>query len=180
MASVRQGIGAAMLAEMAEFATFPKGAQRYIGRSLDLASRRPGAAERWARSDEEADAIRLQARIYERLDRIRGLVPDDDDADAAAPLLAELIALSAYDLSQGWLTSFAAYRFLYERLLGAAARPFLPAAFCAAAALPYLHPQDRRELLPTIGGAAAAAGWSLREPLFVPGWVEKVDAEIAV
>lgn len=180
MADARAGTGAALLAEMREFASFPKGAQRYIRRSLELACGRDGAVERWARSDEEARGLRLQARLYRRLERIRELVPEEDDADAAAPLLAELMALSAYDLSQGWLTDFAAYRFLYERLLGAAVRPFLPSAFCAAATLPYLHPVDRHALLATVGCAAAVPGWPTREPLFVPEWVEKVDATLAV
>ncbi|MDP5122979.1 MAG: hypothetical protein NWP84_03770, partial [Cyanobium sp. MAG_04] len=40
----------------------------------------------------------------------------------------------AFDLSQERINSFSAFRFLYERLLGAAARPYLPAAFCAAMA----------------------------------------------
>ena len=34
------------------------------------------------------------------------------------------------------MPSFSAARFLYERLVGAEGRPWLPAAFCAAAALP--------------------------------------------
>ena len=43
-----------------------------------------------------------------------------------------LTTLSAFDLAQGRIDSFSAYRFLYERLLGAQVRPWLPAAFCAA------------------------------------------------
>jgi len=76
-----------------------------------------------------------------------------------------LITLSAFDLGQDRLPNFAAYRFLYERLIGASSRPWLPAAFCAAAALPNLHPDDRRALLQSIGEAAATArvGAALRE-----------------
>ena len=77
---------------------------------------------------------------------------------------------------QDRLASFSSYRFLYERLLGAGARPWLPGAFCAAASLPHLHPEKRRILLQSISEAAAtAAGWSNREPSFYPEWVEKVD-----
>ena len=51
------------------------------------------------------------------------------------PFLGMLVTLSAFDLGQDRLPNFAAFRFLYERLLGAGVRPWLPAAFCAAAAL---------------------------------------------
>jgi len=86
--------------------------------------------------------------------------------------------VTAFDLGQNRIDNFGAYRFLYERLLGAAVRPWLPAAFCGAAALPYLHPSRRRGLLQSISEAAATApGWSSREPAFFPEWVEKVTAE---
>jgi hypothetical protein len=55
-------------------------------------------------------------------------------------------------------------------------RPWLPGAFCAAAALPHLHPDDRRNLLASLSESAATASeWSRREPLFVPQWVDKVE-----
>ena len=89
---------------------------------------------------------------------------------------APLVAVSAFDLGQDRLPGFASYRFLYERLLGAHARPWLPGAFCAAASLPHLHPDKRRLLLQSISEAAATApGWSAREPSFYPEWVEKID-----
>ena len=96
------------------------------------------------------------------------------------PLLAPLVTLTAFDLAGNRLTCFASYRFLYERLLGAAVRPWLPAVFVAAAALPHLHPDRRRHLLQSLSeGAATASGWSGREPVFFPEWVEKVDLAIA-
>lgn len=56
------------------------------------------------------------------------------------------------------------------------ARPWLPGAFCAAAALPHLHPDKRKALLQSIGESAATApGWSAREPSFYPEWVDKID-----
>src|SRR3546814_20226626 len=83
--------------------------------------------------------------------------------------MAPLVAMSAFDLGQGRLSTFSSYRFLYERLIGAGARPWLPAAFCAAASLPHLHPDKRRILLRSISEAAATAiGWSNREPSFYP------------
>jgi len=80
-------------------------------------------------------------------------------------------------LAQEKLTGFASFRFLYERLLGADARPWLPSAFCAASALPQIRPERRKKLLQSISEAAATApGWSTREPAFFPEWVDKEAA----
>ena len=183
-APVKYHGGTAFLGEMAEFGTFAKAAQRYIRRSLDVGLRRrdpgsgsaTGAIRRWARDPGEAEQIARQAHYYRRLDELRSLIPDDNAIEVMAPLMAPLIELTAFDLAAGRLTCFASYRFLYERLLGAAVRPWLPAAYCAAAALPNLHPDRRRHLLQSIGeGAATCVGWSNREPIFFPEWVEKVD-----
>jgi hypothetical protein len=171
--------GTAVLMEMQEFATFSKGGQRFIRRSLDVGLGRRDAVTRWARDPGEAENIRAQQRAYRRLDGIRRRVPVEATIEPVARLMTPLVAVSAFDLGQGRLTSFAAYRFLYERLIGASVRPWLPSAFCAAAALPHLHPEQRRALLNTIGEAATARRWSSREPGFVPEWVEKVDATIS-
>ena len=49
-----------------------------------------------------------------------------------------------------------------------------------AAALPHLHPDRRRLLLQSISESAATApGWSNRDPVFWPEWVEKVDVAAA-
>lgn len=164
------------LAEIKEFASFPAATQRYIRRSLDIGLERDDAIERWSRDMIEETAIRVQARVYQRLLDIRAQIPDDSGLDALEQFMAPLIAVSAFDLGQDRLPSFAAYRFLYERLLGAHARPWLPGAFCAAASLPHLHPDKRRVLLQSISESAATApGWSGREPSFYPEWVEKID-----
>ena len=172
--------GAMLIAEMKEFAGFPKATQRYLRRSLDVAYGRRDPLDCWARDECEAASIRAQARLYKQLDTIRQQVPDDSGLDMIEPFLGMLISLSAFDLGQERLTNFAAYRFLYERLVGAAARPWLPSAFCAAAALPHLHPDRRRTLLQSISESAATApGWSNREPVFWPEWVEKIGLEAA-
>jgi hypothetical protein len=164
------------LAEIKEFASFPSSTQRYIRRSLDVGLERHDALQIWSRDVIEAASINAQTRIYERLHEIRAMVPDDSGLDAIEPFLAPLIIVSAFDLGQDRLQGFAPYRFLYERLIGAGIRPWLPAAFCGAAALPHLHPEKRRALLQSISEAAATApGWSNREPIFYPEWVEKVD-----
>jgi hypothetical protein len=164
------------LAEMKEFAGFAAGTQRYVRRSLDVGLERDDALSRWSRDVVEAASIRAQARVYERLHDIRTLLPNESDLGAIEPFMAPLVTLSAFDLGQGRLTSFSSYRFLYERLLGAEVRPWLPAAFCSASALPHLHPDLRRKLLQSISEAAAtASGWSNRQPSFFPQWVEKID-----
>ena len=168
--------GAMTLAEMKEFAGFSAATQRYVRRSLDIGLDRDDAMARWSRDVVEAASIRAQARMYDRLNEIRALIPDDSGLDAVEPFMAPLVTVSAFDLGQGRLTNFSAYRFLYERLVGAEVRPWLPSAFCSAAALPTLHPDLRRKLLQSISEAAAtASGWSNRQPAFFPQWVEKVD-----
>tara|TARA_B110001454_G_scaffold178956_1_gene171978 strand:- start:1673 stop:2221 length:549 start_codon:yes stop_codon:yes gene_type:complete len=176
MMSGKPADGTITLAEMREFASFPAATQRYIRRSLDVAFHRADAMELWCRDVVEAASIRAQARVYERIQELRTIVPDDSGLEQMEPFMAPLITISAFDLGQDRLSSFSSYRFLYERLLGAGARPWLPGAFCAAASLPNLHPDKRRLLLQSISEAAATAiGWSNREPSFYPEWVEKVD-----
>lgn len=175
-AKMKPAEGAMTLAEMKEFAGFAAATQRYIRRSLDIGLDRDDAMARWSRDIVEAASIRAQAHHYLRLPHIRNLVPDDSGLEAAEHLLAPLITLSAFDLGQGRITSFSAYRFLYERLVGAKVRPWLPSAFCSAASMPHLHPELRRKLLQSISEAAAtASGWSSRQPAFYPYWVEKVE-----
>ena len=125
---------------MKEFGSFGKATQRYIRRSLDVAYGRRDPLECWARDEGEAASIRAQARLYKQLDHLRLQVPDDSGLDMIEPFIGMLTTLSAFDLGQDRLPNFATYRFLYERLIGAASRPWLPSAFCAAAALPHLHP----------------------------------------
>lgn len=175
-ARMKPADGVLTLAEMKEFAGLPASTQRYVRRSLDIGLDREDALARWSRDVVEAASIRAQARIYDRLPDLRAQVPDDSGLDAIEPFMAPLITVTAFDLGQGRLTSFSAYRFLYERLIGPRVRPWLPGAFCAAAALPHLHPELRRKLLQSISEAAAtASGWSSRQPAFYPYWVEKVE-----
>jgi hypothetical protein len=172
--------GLLTLAEIKEFASFAAGAQRYIRRSLDVAFDRKDAIELWSRDVVEAAAIRAQYKFYDRLPEIRALVPDSSGIADAEPFMTPLISVSAFDLGQSRIDSFSAYRFLYERLIGPDARPWLPAAFCAAASMPHLQPDRRKLLLQSISEAVATApGWSKRAPRFFPEWVEKVDATLA-
>lgn len=174
--SSRPAMGNRAIEEMKEFAGFPKGTQRYIRRALDIGLDRDDAIALWSRDVIEETSIKVQARVYRKLDRIRGEIPDDSGIETVEAFMAPLVSVAAFDLGQNRIDNFAAFRFLYERLIGAASRPWLPGAFCAAAALPHIHPERRRALLQSISEAAATApGWSNREPTFFPAWVDKID-----
>lgn len=165
------------IAEMREFAGFAEYEQEFIERSLDIALGRSDAFKTWSASAEDQRAIRGQYLAYRELRHLRALIPSGDSFDGVEGLIGTLVRISAQDLALDRLDSFSAYRFLYERLLGAAVRPFLPAAFCAAAALPQIRPERRRQLLQSLSEAAATApAWSRREPVFLP---ERIEAEAA-
>ena len=167
------GMASLAIAELREFASFTPCEQRYIKRSLDVGLGRQDAFKLWARDAAENNSIRSQYVAYQELKALRGAMPSEKGFDSL-DMIGRLVRVSAFDLAQEKLTGFASYRFLYERLLGAASRPWLPAAFCAAAALPQIRPEKRKKLLQSISEAAATApGWSSREPAFYPEWVDK-------
>jgi hypothetical protein len=165
------------IAELREFAGFTPCEQRYIKRSLDVGLGRQDAFKLWARDAAENASIRSQYVAYQELKALRAALPGEEGFDALDSYMGKLIRLAAFDLAQERLSGFSSFRFLYERLLGASVRPWLPAAFCAAAALPQIRPERRKRLLQSISEAAATApGWSTREPQVFPEWVEKEAA----
>ena len=165
------------IGEMREFAAFAPCEQRYIKRSLDIGLARCDAFKLWGRTEAENVAIRRQYVAYQDLKVLRDMVPQEGTMGEIERFIGKLVRMAAFDLAQERLASFSAFRFLYERLLGAEARPYLPAAFCAAAALPMIRPQQRKILLQSLSEAAATApGWSDRSPCFYPEYVEDVEA----
>ncbi len=171
------GMASLAIAELREFASFTSCEQRYIKRSLDVGLGRQDAFKLWARDAGENTSIRSQYVAYQALKVLRGKMPDETSFEALDAFLGKLIRLTAFDLAQERLSTFSSYRFLYERLLGAEVRPWLPSAFCSSAALPQIRPERRKHLLQSISEAAATApGWSTREPCFYPEWVEKEAA----
>ncbi|HYD05644.1 MAG TPA: hypothetical protein VEC60_07955, partial [Reyranella sp.] len=171
------GTASLTINELREFASFTACEQRYIKRSLDIGLGRQDAFKLWARTPDETASIRSQYVLYQELKGLRAEMPDGGGFDGIEQFMGTLIRLTAFDLAQERLTCFSAYRFLYERLLGADVRPWLPSAFCAAAALPQIRPDRRKDLLQSISEAAATApGWSARAPTFYPEWVEKEAA----
>ena len=165
------------IAELREFASFAPAEQRYIKRSLDVGLGRQDAFKLWARDGEESSSIRSQYVVYQELKTLRGELPSETSFEALEGFLGKLVRVTAFDLAQERLECFSSYRFLYERLLGPEIRPWLPSAFCAAAALPQIRPDRRKGLLQSLSEAAATApGWSTRAPCFFPEWVEKEAA----
>ena len=165
------------IAELREFAGFSACEQRYIKRSLDVGLGRQDAFRLWARDAAEIASIRSQYVAYQELKPLRRAMPTEEGLEALEGFIDKLIRITAFDLAQERLEGFSAYRFLYERLLGAEVRRWLPSAFCAAAALPQIRPERRKHLLQSISEAAATApAWSVREPCFFPEWVEQEAA----
>ncbi|MGB3470631.1 MAG: hypothetical protein WBA51_07415 [Erythrobacter sp.] len=162
---------------MREFASFEPGEQRYIKRSLDIGLARSDAFKLWGRSESDTIAIRRQYVVYQDLKALRMAVPQDGGMSEVERFVSKATRMAVFDLEQEGLASFSAFRFLYERLLGPEARPYLPSIFCAAAALPMIRPQQRKILLQSLSEAAATApGWSTRQPAFYPEFVEDVEA----
>ena len=162
--------------EMREFASFEPSEQRYIKRSLDIGLGRQDAFRVWGRSAEECAAIRLQYVVYQDLKWLRDNVPSQGASEGLETFIGKLTRVAAFDLGQERIASFSAFRFLYERLLGPDARPWLPSAFCAASALPQIRPQRRKLLLQSLSEAAATApGWSDRAPAFYPEFGEQAE-----
>jgi hypothetical protein len=173
----KTGTASLTIAELREFASFTEAEQLFIERGLDIGLGRGDAFKQWSQCDRDTTSIRQQYIAYRELRALREAVPNEISFEGTQEFMGALLRITAQDLAQEQIDSFSAYRFLYERLLGARGRPWLPAAFCGAAALPQIRPARRKMLLQSLSEAAATApGWSEREPCFYP---EKVEAEAA-
>ena len=165
------------IAEMREFASFTAAEQRYIRRSLDIGLGLCDAFRVWGRNARENASIRSQYVAYQELKALRHAIPSETGFDAIEGFIGKLTRVAAFDLAQERIDCFSSFRFLYERLLGAEARPWLPSAFCAAAALPQIQPKRRKLLLQSLSEAAATApGWSDRAPGFYPEYIAEAAA----
>jgi len=165
------------ISEMREFAEFVPCEQAFIKRSLDVGLARRDAFRLWGTSEAERVAIRRQYVAYQDLKALRAMLPRADRPCEIERLIGKLVRIAAFDLAQDRIESFSAFRFLYERLVGPEIRPFLPSAFCAAAALPQIRPERRKLLLQSLSEAAATApGWSKAIPRFFPEHVGEAEA----
>lgn len=165
------------ISEMREFASFTAGEQAFITRSLDVFMGRGDAFKAWSDGEGGSASVRAQYIAYRELRGLGGDIPCEHSLDGVGNFIGALIRIAAQDLALGQIESFSAFRFLYERMLGATARPFLPSAFVGAAALPQIRPELRKVLLQSLSEAAATApGWSASEPAFFP---ERIEDEAA-
>lgn len=160
--------GKEYIAEMKEFASFSKATQRYIRRSLDVAFNRGDPISCWGRTFDEEVAISEQMQCYGEC--IPAILESREFE------FALLVEMAVHDLAQERIPNFNAFRFLYERILGARTRPWLPMVYVAASASPELDSTLRGRLLRNISETAATTDkWSEAKPLFYPEWVEKVE-----
>lgn len=177
MFMAKTGTASLTIAELREFASFSESEQRFIERSLDIGLGRGDAFKAWGGVAADTASIRSQYLAYREIRALADLTPCETAMEGLEGFMGPLMRVTAQDLALEQIDSFSAYRFLYERLFGARVRPWLPAAFCAAAALPQIRPARRKMLLQSLSEAAATApGWSDREPCFYP---ERVEAEPA-
>ena len=169
------------LDQMVEFASFTEREQRYIRSSIENAWRDDNDEsifQHWGKGISIKEAgIRAQKKLYdENLPSIIGNTPNTP-YEFCDTFTAKLIRISIFDLTRGYIRCFSAYRFLYERLLTARVRPWLPSSFVAAATLPVIESKLRKVLLKSLTeNAATAVGWSTQEPSFIPEWVDKVPS----
>jgi hypothetical protein len=170
LVEIKLGAGEMMFAEMQEFASFGIEAQHYICRSLDVARSPNISPADWAGSEREAHDIFAQKQAYRLLPEIRASLPEADGFMDAEAFLLPLIAISTFDVTCGPITSFAEYRFLYERLFGPAVRPWLASAFLAAAASPHFPAEIRQALIDSVRSGLTDR-WSTAQPAYQPRWL---------
>jgi len=166
--------GTQILREMNEFAQIPIDAQRYIRRSLDVAAERWERLAETTRNETERRSINRQIELYSRLDTIRAAIPAINDHEGGARFIGMAADLTYFDLSQQKIRSLVAYRFLYERLLGAAARPWLLSVFVMCATFGPFAPSLHLELLNSLNERSMAGLHSMLEPRFIPDWVNRL------
>ena len=164
--------GESLFREMEAFGKLPSAAQRYIRRSLQIRYGETAMLAEFARSSAEAKSIGRQLDYYGQVDAIIDAIPADDDIASVARFASLIAPLAAFDVGEQKLESFAAFSFLYERLFGAAVRPWLPAIFMMVVSLPDIHPNRRLSLLGSVTADAVTSHWSNKEPLFFPEWIE--------
>jgi hypothetical protein len=170
LVEIKLGAGEMMFAEMEEFASFPIEVQHYICRCLDVALSPDVSPATWARNEREIDDISTQRQAYRLLPGIRAAMPGPDGFMDSEAFLLPLIAVSTFDVTCGPIDSFAEYRFLYERLLGPKARPWLASAFLAAAASPHFPAEIRRGLVRSVSSGLTDR-WSSAHPAYQPRWL---------
>ena len=163
-----RGPGTDLTREMAEYATFASGTQSYVTMVLDCVLERGAWRDRWLprmKTPGLADRMFANIAVQRELRRRLQIFWTTGEGDAE---FMPLVMTSSFDLGMAALDGFLSYRFLYERLFGAAVRPLLPSAFGAAVLMPH-HPIERRmTYLATLSEEAIVACNTPIEPAFFP------------
>ncbi len=170
-----------VVAEMQEFAGLEPYEQRFIKQSLYMASvaRHPEAASIedvvgvWARGEDEEYLIRRQWDTYCQLPKVDRLTPSIFGYQYPPEAVAIILTMISVDLKAERISCFAAYHFLYERLLGPHIRPWLLCMFLWQATQPHLTAQHRESLFDSTPlMEVTATQWDNTASRFFPFWVE--------
>ncbi|MDR7102308.1 hypothetical protein [Croceicoccus sp. BE223] len=136
---------------------------------MDFALPRGDYMARWPTSFFDLHTNHTRAKVYSGIPRVRPLPKVSGPLPLGVKALLDRCA--AYDLQHAEMQDFVAFEFLYARLFGAAVRPFLPAAYMAAASSARLPLTTQRAAM---GGIAMheqiADTFDPEEPSFFPEW----------
>lgn len=168
--------GDQVIEEMAEFSELSPRTQRYIARSLAVAFTKPVRIDQWARSVWETSCMMVQLDLYMRLPEARKAVPKSNAYWELADFFRYAVPCAAFDLDERRLDGFAGFKFLYVRLLGASARPWLASLYAAAVALPNCRPDEFYTSDAIWNLEVASGSWVQKEPQFMPEWVPDRDS----
>ena len=146
---------------------------------MPVAGRRSAGCRRGqalVRSPIETASIKAQDKLYRALLQvIRNSIPDDIEINAMSEIIGLLITISAFDLGEGKIECFSAYRFLYERLVGPSVRPWCRARR-RSSGLAFSPPKSSEGAVGSITAREVAAiDWSNFDPVFFPDWVDDVE-----
>ena len=169
-----------VIEELREFAKFPAYAQRNIRMSLDVyadvVNQTCFALDRWSRDINESAHIAEKRILYRLLPKIRELTPKNNSCGEIGLFIGECLKVSSFDIMQGRIDSFNQFQFLYERMLGASARPWLTAIYLASSSLPMVSPQRISSMLYNITNEhILTKSWSSVEPKFYPQNIDRVQ-----
>ena len=159
--------------ERAEFAQFRSLVQIYIVRALDLGLPRNHPMERWHEGGPvgmamllaRADAYRHLGVLREELQDCKQVGPDFRYWDAIRKAVR-------FDVQHEEMGDIAAFRFLYERLLGPPIRPWITSLYLAAVTEPDSTSEWKERCLASVTAADLDDHDDKSMPLFFPDIVD--------
>lgn len=154
---------------MEQYARLPLASRRYIVRALDFGLKRGDYMARWAGSFFDMPTNLARADVYSGISIVRPTISVGAGLPESVDVL--LRRCTGFDLQFEEMSDFTAYNFLYERLFGAGIRPYLAAAYSAAASSPTLTADARRKALSGITMfEQTEENFGGDEPQFYPEW----------